>query len=181
MWLNLILVTPSVPVDCFKEPPNFHKISFSVYKNHWTQCQFNQLQGGTLHESTSKTGGRLLPTLQSSGLLQIYNFPSRLESAFSSTDIDECTETPDICGTGNPCTNVLGSYVCLIIDCGTGFIKNENGSCIGKSCCLYSAEFQCRSVFALKVFVAWWKIISPGDAQQYLLCTKGKNCYWQTK
>ena len=37
------------------------------------------------------------------------------------TDIDECTETDDLCAANGTCTNTDGSYYCT---CDTGFIGN---------------------------------------------------------
>ena len=47
-------------------------------------------------------------------------------------DVDECVETPDICGLGNICENLPGSYICAIVDYSIGLRKNEEGICIGK-------------------------------------------------
>ena len=52
-----------------------------------------------------------------------------LLSPFSLTDINECTETPGICGNGT-CINTEGSYQC---ECVYGFTYDEMSSlCLGK-------------------------------------------------
>ena len=43
-------------------------------------------------------------------------------------DVDECTETPDICPTGTDCSNTDGSYEC---SCSLGFQKDSSGNCNG--------------------------------------------------
>lgn len=42
-------------------------------------------------------------------------------------DVDECVETPDICGSETICTNTNGSYIC---SCKTGYTE-KNGTCVG--------------------------------------------------
>ena len=45
------------------------------------------------------------------------------------TDIDECRETPEICGAGNQCRNNRGRYTC---ECSDAYILSEDRkSCIG--------------------------------------------------
>ena len=43
-------------------------------------------------------------------------------------DIDECSETPMICGAGAACINQEGNYTC---ECVVGF-EMVNGTCLGK-------------------------------------------------
>ena len=43
-------------------------------------------------------------------------------------DVDECTETPDVCGEGQVCSNTLGSYTC---NCRQGYVKDVDGQCVG--------------------------------------------------
>ncbi|KAF3980678.1 MAG: hypothetical protein HFP76_00920 [Methylococcales symbiont of Iophon sp. n. MRB-2018] len=36
-------------------------------------------------------------------------------------DVDECTETPDVCGSNATCTNSNGSFMCT---CNPGYTRN---------------------------------------------------------
>ena len=45
-------------------------------------------------------------------------------------NIDECQETPDICGDKADCMDTQGSYECT---CHAGYAKNGNGNCVGKT------------------------------------------------
>ena len=54
---------------------------------------------------------------------------------FKFPDVDECTVTPDTCGTGGTCTNNDGSYTCT---CADGYIGAGDATpCTGKLKCLH--------------------------------------------
>lgn len=43
-------------------------------------------------------------------------------------DVDECRQTPGLCGNNSVCSNTKGGYECL---CKKGYVKS-NDKCIGK-------------------------------------------------
>lgn len=46
------------------------------------------------------------------------------------TDVNECTEKPDICGKEHQCVNMIGGYRC---QCAPGYKNGENEkSCVGQ-------------------------------------------------
>lgn len=50
-------------------------------------------------------------------------------SSFFSTDLNECEEIPDVCGTAR-CWNLFGSFECL---CEDGYVyDNLTKSCVGE-------------------------------------------------
>ena len=51
----------------------------------------------------------------------------RLQGRSTCADIDECSETPSICGANAVCNNTVGSYEC---SCAVGF-EDQSGSCVG--------------------------------------------------
>ena len=44
------------------------------------------------------------------------------------SDVDECSEIVDACGTGEECVNEQGKYSC---ECASGYEK-KNGACVKK-------------------------------------------------
>ena len=49
------------------------------------------------------------------------------------TDIDECAEYADICKDNAICTNIEGSFLCAVLDCGKGYKMASSGHCEGKN------------------------------------------------
>ena len=55
--------------------------------------------------------------------------PNKYDFYFSSLDIDECRDKPDICQNGE-CRNLAGTYIC---DCDSGYQRSTDGKeCEGK-------------------------------------------------
>ncbi len=53
-------------------------------------------------------------------------------------NIDECTDTPDICGDHGECSDLIGSYSC---ECDDGYVWSNTGACVCK-CCWQSSPSQ---------------------------------------
>ena len=64
----------------------------------------------------------------------------RLQGRSTCADIDECSETPSICGANAVCNNTVGSYEC---SCAVGF-EDQSGSCVGMwiAVHMYSLSFK---------------------------------------
>ena len=77
-----------------------------------------------------------------------------LLSPFSLTDINECTETPGICGNAT-CINTEGSYQC---ECAYGFTYDEMSSlCLGKRRGKIAEEVLLTLILRIMVIDIFWK------------------------
>ncbi|XP_033634885.1 uncharacterized protein LOC117296122 isoform X1 [Asterias rubens] len=50
-------------------------------------------------------------------------------------DIDECAEYDDICKDNAICTNIEGSFLCAVLDCGKGYKMASSGHCEDRNEC----------------------------------------------
>ncbi|KAL5010333.1 hypothetical protein ScPMuIL_012638 [Solemya velum] len=57
-------------------------------------------------------------------------------------DVNECVETPDICGSETICTNTNGSYIC---SCKTGYTE-KNGTCVDLDECQSALLNNCSQI-----------------------------------
>ena len=50
-------------------------------------------------------------------------------------DVDECIVGTHQCPVNQQCRNLIGGYECVVL-CPSGFVAQQDGSCVGLSVCL---------------------------------------------